>query len=83
MAEGRYCASEFFCPSIAKFFNTTVFEDDKLEEFFASITLKVLQHRATLPAHFLAPTSPTLCLPGPSNAHELQRLKDEPQQKHW
>ena len=54
MAEGRYCASEFFCPSIAKFFNTTVFEDDKLEEFFASITLKVLQHRATLPAHFLA-----------------------------
>ena len=30
---------------------------------------------------FPPPTSSTLCLPGPSNVHELQRLKDEPQQK--
>jgi len=40
---------EFLCPSIAEFLNTTdVFKDDKFEEFFASITLKVLQCRATL-----------------------------------
>ena len=52
-AEGRYCVSEFFCPSIAEFFNTTdLFEDDELEEFFASIMLKVLRH---CPTHFPGP----------------------------
>jgi len=85
MAEGTYCASEFFCPSIAEFLNTTdVFEnteDDELEEFFASIPLEVLQGD-TAPPTSTPPTSSTLCLPGPSNAHELQRLKDKNRNKN-
>ena len=35
----------------------------------------------TAPPTFPLPTSSTLFFPGPSNVHELQRLKDEPQQK--
>ena len=85
MAEGSYCASEFFCPSIAEFLNTTdVFEnteEDELEEFFARIPLEVLQGDAAPPTS-PPPTSSTLCLPGPSNAHELQRLKDKNRNKN-
>ena len=85
MAEGTYCASEVFCPSIAEFLNTTdVFEnteDDELEEFFASIPLEVLQGDTATPTS-PPPISSTLCLPGPSNAHELQRLKDKNRNKN-
>ena len=85
MAEGSYCASEFFCPSITEFLNTTdVFEnteDDRLEEFFASIPLEVLQGD-TAPPTSLPPTSSTLCLSGPSNARELQHLKDKNRNKN-
>ena len=85
MAEGSYCASEFFCPSIAEFLDTTdVFEnteEDELEEFFASIPLEVLQGNAAPPTS-PPPMSSTLCLTGPSNAHELQRLKDKNRNKN-
>ena len=78
MAEGTYCASKFFWPSIAEFLNTTDMfentENDELEELFASIPLEVLQGD-TAPPTSPPPTSFTLCLPGPSNGHELQRWK--------
>ena len=53
-------------------------EDDELKEFFASILLEVLQGDAAQPMS-PPPTSSTLCLPGPSNTHELQCLKDKNQ----
>ena len=56
-------------------------EDDELEEFFASIPLEVLQGDATPPTS-PPPMSSTLCLPGPSNAHELQRSKDKNRNKN-
>ena len=71
MAEGSYCASEFFCSSIAEFLDTTdVFEnteDNKLEKFIASIPLEVLQGDAAPPVSppLRAPPSAYLVLATP------------------
>ena len=86
MAEGSYCPSDFFCPSIAEFIDKAVYENTKgiageFDKLFASVPLELLQDDTATPTA-PPPTSSTLCLPGPSNAHELQRLKDKNRNKN-
>ena len=82
MAEGSYCVSKFFCHSIAEFLNTT--DAPKMTNSRSSSPIYCSKYcRATL-SHPLPcpPISSTLCLPDPSNAHELQRLKDNNRNKN-
>ena len=81
MADGNYCPSEFFCASIAEFLDSTSVcentEDGReLDQLFDHVPAELLQGDTT-PLITPLPTWSIICLPGPSNAHELQHLKDK------